>query len=81
MGGGEGDFIWRYQEPPVQRLSAALLEQRKGGFNPEEHYMAGHSMGGAACVSYSTWNHRIWFISSRYMFFATVPRKVSTSCH
>ena len=65
---------------PVQRLPAALLEQWEGTFSPEELYLAGHSMGGAACVSYSTWNHRIWFMSSRYMFFATVPRKVSTSC-
>lgn len=46
---------------PVQRLSAALLEQWEGTFDPEELYLAGHSMGGAACVSYSMRNRRISF--------------------
>lgn len=47
---------------PGQRLSVALLEQWEGTFDPEELYLAGHSMGGAACVSSSAWYHRSWFI-------------------
>lgn len=68
------------QNLPVQRLSAASLDQWEGTFNPDELYLVGHSMGGAACVRYSRWNHRISLIPSSYMFFATALRRVWTSC-
>lgn len=66
---------------PVQRLSVALLEQWQGTFDPEELYLAGHSMGGAACVSSSAWYHSSSFIavSTRYTFFPTALQKVLTS--
>jgi len=47
---------------PPQRLSIGLLEQWEGTFDAEELYMAGHSMGGAACVSDSACYHGSSFI-------------------
>ena len=40
-----------------QQLATGLLEQWEGTFDPEELYLAGHSMGGAACVSDSARCH------------------------
>ena len=45
-----------------QQLSIGLLEQWEGTFDPEELYLAGHSMGGAACVSCLAWHHGILFM-------------------
>ena len=53
------EFHWeisRYQGLLPQQLSIGLLAQWEGTFDPEELYMAGHSMGGGACVSYSAWH-------------------------
>ena len=41
----------------LQQLSIGLLEQWEGTFDPEELYLAGHSMGGGACVSDSVLYH------------------------
>ena len=40
-----------------QQLSIGLLEQWEDTFDPEEFYLAGHSMGGAACGSDSALYH------------------------
>ena len=45
-----------------QQLSIGLLAQWEGRFDQEELCMAGHFMGGAACVSYSAWHHGISFM-------------------
>ena len=56
-----------------QQLSIGLLEQWEGTFDPEELYLAGHSMGGAACVSYSAWYHDSSFMTHQMYVLSNGP--------